>query len=275
MTATMTMMPSIVLPTLLLTFGCPDSPERTGGDRAAAPTFRGVTCEGTYPKHLQGVCTDGKQALFWCFTDRLVKTDLDGRVLNQIPVGDHHGDLCHHDGKVYVAVNFGQFNRAEGAADSWVHVYDAETLEEQARHPVPEVVHGAGGIAHHEGRFLVVGGLPEGVGENYAYEYDERFRFRRRHVLASGPTLMGIQTATFAEGRWWFGCYGDPKILLVADERLREVQRFEFDASLGIVGLGGGRYLVARGPCRAGVGCTGVLVRAKRTPAGSLELVRP
>src|SRR5690606_35314489 len=144
-TATTTMMPSIVLPTLLLTLGSPDPPATTGGDRAAGPIFRNVTCEGTYPKHLQGACTDGEQALFWRFTDRLVKTDPDGKVLEQVPVADHHGDLCHHDGRLYVAVNLGQFNRPEGAADSWVYVYDAETLEKLARHPVPEVVHGAGG----------------------------------------------------------------------------------------------------------------------------------
>jgi hypothetical protein len=133
-------------------------------------------------------------------------------------VGDHHGDLCHHDGKVYVAVNFGPFNQPEGAADSWVYVYDAESLEELARHPVPDVVHGAGGIAYHDGRFLVVGGLPEGVEENYAYEYDEPFRFRRRHVVPSSSTLKGIQTATFADDHWWFGCYGEPRVLLKADQ---------------------------------------------------------
>jgi hypothetical protein len=237
--------------------------------------FRDVTCEGTYPKHLQGVCTDGERAFFWSFTDRLVKTDLSGKILKQIRVGDHHGDLCYHGGRVYVAVNFGKFNEPEGAADSWVYVYDAETLGELARHRIPEVVHGAGGIAYHGGRFLVVGGLPNGVKENYAYEYDERFGFRRRHALPGGTTLMGIQTAEFADGRWWFGCYGNPKILLVADEALGAVERYEFDASLGIIGLGDGRFLVARGPCQAGAGCSGALIRARPTPAGGLGLVRP
>lgn len=237
--------------------------------------FQNVTCEGTYAKHLQGVCHDDAQALYWSFTDQLSKTDREGKILKQIPVGDHHGDLCHHDGKIYVAVNFGQFNKPEGAADSWVYVYDAKDLKEVARHPVPEVVHGAGGIAHHGGRFFVVGGLPEGVNENYVYEYDESFRFQRRHVLAGGTTLMGIQTVTFADGQWWFGCYGNPKILLVADEAFGNVQRFEFDAALGIIGLGDGQFLVAREPRRSGTGRGGSLVRAKFNSADGLELVSP
>lgn len=236
-------------------------------EREALP----VTCEGTYPQHLQGVCRDDRGDLFWSFTDRLVKTDAKGRVVKSVPVGDHHGDLCHVAGKIHVAVNFGAFNEPEGKADSWIYTYDAATLAELSRHPVPELVHGAGGIAFDGRRFLVVGGLPPGTEVNYAYEYDEQFRFVRRHVLASGYTRMGIQTAEFAEGRWWFGCYGDPKVLLVADASLGRVERSEFDASLGLIGLGGGRFLVASGPCAAGQGCSGALSPARVGPSGGLE----
>ena len=27
-------------------------------------------------------------------------------------------------------------------------------------------------------------------------------------VVKSGYTRLGVQTAAFADGRWWFGCYG-------------------------------------------------------------------
>jgi hypothetical protein len=87
---------------------------------ADAPTFASTTCEGTYPKHLQGVAADGRQAIFWSWTDALVKTDLQGRLLRRIPADDHHGDLCFAAGKVYVAVNLGKFNAPPGAANSWV-----------------------------------------------------------------------------------------------------------------------------------------------------------
>jgi len=41
-------------------------------------------------------------------------------------------------------------------------VFDAADLKLLSKHKIPEVVHGAGGMAYHGGRFFVVGGLPEG-----------------------------------------------------------------------------------------------------------------
>lgn len=237
----------------------------------AGRRYRAVGCEGVYTHHLQGIAVDG-EAIYWSFTTQLVKTGLDGKVLCQVPVANHHGDLCVHAGKVYVAVNLGRFNRPAGEADSWVYVYDAETLAEIARHPVPEAVHGAGGIAWHDGRFIVVGGLPEGVEENTIYAYDDAFRFRRRHVLPSGYTRLGIQTVTHAGGRWWFGCYGNPAALLVADEGFTLLGRHAFDCALGIAGLPDGRFLAAAGRTVKGVGCTGRVRLAVEDPAAGLRL---
>lgn len=233
------------------------------------PGFRPVACEVSAPKHLQGVCTNDCDALYWSFTDNLLKTDRNGHLLNPVPVADHHGDLCYHDGRIYVAVNLGEFNQAAGRADSWVYVYDADTLEELARHETPEVVHGAGGVACDGERFLVVGGLPEGVNENYLYEYDLAFQFRQRHVLDSGHTHLGIQTAAFFDDTWWFGCYGTPKILLTADAEFQLTGRYEFDCSLGITGLPDGRIFVAKGSCAPG-NCTGEVVEAARRDGGGL-----
>ncbi|WP_246151986.1 CIA30 family protein [Rubripirellula reticaptiva] len=215
-----------------------------------------VLCEGTYKHHLQGVCTD-EISIFWSFTTTLVKTDMEGKVLNTISVANHHGDLCFHDGKLYVAVNLGKFNDPEGNADSWVYVYDAETLTELARHETQEVFHGAGGIGYRDGHFVVVGGLPDGVEENYVYEYDSEFKFLKKYIINSGHTRLGIQTATFANDRWWFGCYGDPKILLVTDTDFRMQGRYEIDCSLGIEGMTHGRLLVGSGRCEKDNGCAG------------------
>jgi hypothetical protein len=219
--------------------------------------FKGVVCEGTYRHHLQGICTNDRDAIYWSFTTTLVKTDTKGKVLKQIPVGNHHGDLCHVDGKIYVAVNFGRFNDPKGYADSWVYVYDADDLSLHAKHETQEVFHGAGGIEFRGGHFFVVGGLPDAVDENYVYEYDGRFKFVKKHVIESGHTHLGIQTAAFANGQWWFGCYGDPKILLVTDADFRMKGRYEFDCSLGIVGLPDGHLLSASGRCEKDKGCWG------------------
>jgi len=233
----------------------PSASSNTNGGQVTAE-FRNVKCEGTYRHHLQGVCVDD-QAIYWSFTTTLVKTDFNGKLLKKIPVANHHGDLCHHNGKLYVAVNLGKFNDPNGNADSWVYVYDAKTLKETARHAAQEVFHGAGGIGFRDGKFFVVGGLPDTLKENYVYEYDGEFKFVKKHVIASGHTFLGIQSAAFAHDRWWFGCYGAPKILLVTDANFKMIGRYEFDCSLGIEKMSEGRLLSATGRCTASQGCSG------------------
>lgn len=219
--------------------------------------YGNVECDGTYRHHLQGICTNDHDFVYWSFTTTLVKTDTAGNVTKKIEVANHHGDLCYHDGKIYVAVNLGRFNDPAGNADSWVYVYDADDLSLASKHETQEVFHGAGGIGYRDGRFFVVGGLPDGVQENYVYEYDGNFKFVKRHNITSGHTHLGIQTAAFAHGKWFFGCYGDPKILLVTDEAFNMLGRYEFDCSLGIVGVMNGQLLSAGGKCEKVKGCSG------------------
>ncbi len=209
-----------------------------------------IKCEGLYPMHLQGVSTDKKTNIYWSFTNELVRTDLNGKVLDRIKVLNHHGDLCFKDGKVYVAVNLGRFNELPGQEDSWVFVYDSGNLKELARYKVPELVHGAGGISSYKGNFFVVGGLPQGFTENYIYQYDTNFKFIKRHVIPSGYTYKGIQTAEFHEGQWWFGCYGNPK-LMKTDEQFRVLDRNDFDASLGIVGYSAKKLFIGNSKSNA------------------------
>ena len=218
-----------------------------------------VHCAGDYQHHLQGVCTNEVDAIYWSFTTELVKTDQRGKVRQRIPVANHHGDLCFHAGKIFVAVNLGRFNDPAGNADSWVYVYDAASLDLLARHATQEVFHGAGGIGVRDGRFYVVGGLPDGVAENYVYEYDADFTFIKKHVIKSGWTQLGIQTATYHNGAWWFGCYGAPQILLQTDAQFQMQGRYEFDCSLGIVGVAQDQFWVARGPRNEQGRCLGVL----------------
>lgn len=237
-----------------------------------AGAFKATTCEGAYPMHLQGVTTNQKDSIFWSWTDSIAKTDLNGKLLKRIKADNHQGDLCFHEGKIYVAVNLGKFNDPAGRADNWIFVYDANDLALLKKHPVPEVTHGAGGIAFHQGRFIVVGGLPPGVGENYLYEYDPSFKFTKKHILKSGYTLMGIQTAAYAHGSWWFGCYGKPQVLIRTDDNFQILGKWEFDASLGIEGLPNGKLLIGQNSNTKGVGYTGRVIPANIDPAKGLKL---
>lgn len=234
--------------------------------------YKPTQCEGYYSGHLQGIAIDGEGNIFWSFTTKLVKSDADGKLLKAIDVANHHGDLTYVDGKIYVAVNLGEFNNSQGKADSWVYVYGADDLEFLSKHEVQEVEFGAGGIAHHQGKFLVVGGLPEGYDENYVYEYDPEFQFKGRHVVDSGYTLLGIQSAEYAEGHWWFGCYGKPQQLVVADDEFAVTGRYNFDCSYGIAGIAPGRFLVTSGPAVPGKGRTGAVQFA--VPEAEKGLVR-
>lgn len=211
----------------------------------AAYAAEDITCEGQYGGHLQGIATDDAGAIYWSFTVDIVKTDAEGRLLAHVEAPDHQGDLTVTGGRVYVAVNLGAFNEEAGQADSWVYVYDGGTLELLDTHPVPEAVHGAGGIAHADGRFYVVGGLPPGHDVNYVYEYDAQFQFIARHTIPSGYTRLGIQTACHALGRFFFGCYGYPEnsALLITGSTFTGCEHHDTHTNVGIAHLGNGRFL--------------------------------
>ena len=237
--------------------------------------FGEVACDGDYQHHLQGVCTDNDAAIYWSFTTQLIKTDRQGQVLKQVSVANHHGDLCFDGGKIYVAVNLGRFNDPNGNADSWVYAYDAKTLDLIAKHETQEVVFGAGGIGTNKDRFYVVGGLPDGVEENYVYEYDAEFQFVKRHIINSKWTHLGIQTATFHDDAWWFGCYGTPAILLKTDSEFKLLGRHEFNCSLGVIGVAPDRLLFAKGPKDPTGRCLGSLHLARPDSKHGLIATQP
>lgn len=211
-----------------------------------APTLpTEIVCEGQYTHHLQGVASNGVDAIFWSFTTTLVKTDLKGRALVRLTVPTHHGDLCVVGDKVYVAWS-NKFN-APGA-DSKVYIYSAADLALLKVVPVPEASFGAGGIDARDGHFFIIGGLPEGYEENYVYEYDGDFRYLKTHVLATGYTKLGIQTACFHDDCWWFGCYTveGKKGLIKTDAELRLLGVYDVSPAIGLIGWGKDHFLMAK-----------------------------
>ena len=204
-----------------------------------------IVCEGQYPHHLQGIATNGIDEIYWSFTTVLVKTDLEGNVLARVEGPYHHGDLCYADGKVYVAWS-NHFNKPD--ADSKVYIYDAEDLTLLEIRDVPEVTFGAGGMDAHDGHFFIIGGLPEGYEENYVYEYDGEFNHLETHVIPSGYTRLGIQTALIHDGYWWFGCYrvDGKKGLLKTDLAFELVGIYDVSPAIGLIGWGEGQFLMAQ-----------------------------
>ena len=96
---------------------------------------------------------------------------------------------------------------------------------------------------------------PKASRRTTSYEYDHKFEFTKRHVVESGHTRLGIQTAAFSDGRWWFGCYGGQ--LLECGRNFEMAGRFDFDCSLGIAELPDGSLLVAGGRSDKQNGCSG------------------
>ena len=90
-----------------------------------------------------------------------------------------------------------------------------------------------------------MGGLPDETEVNYVYEYTADFTFEKKHVVQSGHTHLGIQTACFAHDRWWFGCYGDPRVLLVTDAEFRMKGKYELDCAYGVERFGDDQLWVA------------------------------
>ena len=65
------------------------------------------------------------------------------------------------------------------------------------------------------------------------YEYDKNFKFIKRHVIKSGWTRLGIQAATFAQGHWWFACYGS--VLLKVTPEFEVVGKYNFNCGYGVL----------------------------------------
>jgi len=185
---------------------------------------------GLFPLPLRGIAADPDGAVYWSWTDRIVRTSSAGDVLAAVDVRGHQGDLTWHDGCVVVAVNQTKSDDSGEGHDSWVWVFDDKSLEVVARHRLPEVRYGVSGICWAADRYVVGGGLPVNSRDlpdaaNEVHEYDAGFRWLRTVRLPSSCSGLGIQTAEFAYGRFFFGCYGEPPCVLVASPDLRQVER--------------------------------------------------
>ncbi|MBR4673591.1 MAG: hypothetical protein IKP00_03925 [Victivallales bacterium] len=211
---------------------------------SAVVTAKTITCEGTYKGHLQGIDSDG-QFIYWSFTNAIVKTDMEGKVLIKVDALRHSGDPCLLNGKLYVPVNRGRFNQPIGASKDSIQVYDAETLNLLKTVPITEYPHGAGAIGTFNNHIFLTGGLTEGSPSNIIIEYTEELEFVKRHE-SQGFTKRGIQTLKRMHGFWWAGVYDKPPIMLCDDNFTVLARPSGPGLSVGMAALKDGTILVAR-----------------------------
>jgi len=171
-----------------------------------------IACEGTYPYHPQGVATDGTN-VYWSFTTVLVKTDLTGKLLATYAEkarGDGHiGDLCCRGGHVFAGINRG-FASDETRPGDEVWEFDGG-LGLVRKYPTPETIWCNNGLEWFGGSFWIVASAPDRCAYNFVFEYTPEFKFRRCLPIASGWTMVGVQTILHYRDRLLFGHYGAPR----------------------------------------------------------------
>ena len=211
-----------------------------------------IRCAGEYAGHVQGIATDGN-TLYWSFTNTVVRTDLNGRVLARYALSGHGGDPCFAAGKLYVPVGsrFNQEPRKKNRPENFVQIL-SPGLKPLNAVPLVNFKYGAGGIACRNGHFFVVGGRPSGRPGNTIHEYDANFKPLRSHDI-NFDSESGIQTINFTpEGRCLIGCYGVGNFATELDGKWRVVRRPRPNVALGVIPLGGELYLIARSIPAAG-----------------------
>lgn len=192
---------------------------------------------GGFSGHLQGIAGD-ESGIYWSFYDTVLKTDWKGREIASTSIPVHAGDLCLHDGKLYISVCYRDRKRivAEGGS-GWVYLLDT-ALKPLGKRALPETPR-PDGITFHQGKFYI-GGDDFGHDlhpSNTVSIYDANFKFLRKVRVDTGaPTRYGVQTLTSFGDRILAGFYssGKPSVFLYG-ENLTPRECFPFSVSTGIL----------------------------------------
>ncbi len=169
--------------------------------------FAPVRITPKYQGHLQGFCADDN-ALYLAFTTVMVKADYHGNILLEKPIDSHAGDVCLHEGNIYVAHDV----RAKGAeTGSFVTVLDTD-FNQLKRIPLPKPMR-PDGIAFLNGSFFIgndqFGKEPHPL--NHIHQYDENFVLQKIHAIDIGATQYGVQTMAGVNNELWMGFYMNPR----------------------------------------------------------------
>ena len=210
-----------------------------------------LTFTGTNPAgHVQGLASDGK-VIFRAFDYGIIKSDMNGKFLKKadckmLPGKSwmHAGSPCLADGKLYVPVNFGSFNRNLNGKPSlnYIQIFDLELNFISSFH-VPEVEHGAGCITYANGRFFVSGGRAYQMSGNAVFEYDKNFKFIRKYDIDI-TSYVGVQTIAFDGKYFWLGCFGNRSMSYRLARDFKDITYYDFKSSFGLSPLPSGKMLI-------------------------------
>jgi len=169
--------------------------------------FKPIRIPPKYRGHLQGFCVDDN-AIYMSFTSMMVKADYDGNILLEKPIESHAGDICLHEGKIYIAHSV----RAKGAeTGGFVTILDTD-FNQQKRIPLPQTPQ-PDGIGFLNGAFFIgndeFGKEPHPT--NYIHQYDENFIFQKSHTVEIGNAHYGVQTIAGFNNELWMGFYMNPR----------------------------------------------------------------
>ena len=174
---------------------------------AKSLAYDSIKSDGKWPYHCQGVATDG-ESIYWSFTTVLVKSDLRGKTVDTFRIDrGHMGDLCFHEGRLFVGVNNGSAPDGTRIGDE-VWEFDAMTLNRLKVHPTPQTIWCNNGVEWYDGHFWVVCNASQDCVYNYVFQYTPDFRFKCCRRIASGWTEHGVQAILLAKGKMMFACYG-------------------------------------------------------------------
>lgn len=200
-----------------------------------------IRCQGWSSGHLQGLASDG-ESIFWSFTSIVYKTDYTGKVLLKKEVPGHHGDLCCHDGKLYVTVSF-RLAKPVGIReyDAFIYIYNASDLSLVKKYDISNsVTFGVDGIEWFKDKFYV--GDDKGkcidVNHNTILVFSPDFNLLERKEVP-GLTMYGVQTITWSGGYFWLGNYirNSDTPTLQLDENLNFVAWHRMSIAIGALPL--------------------------------------
>jgi hypothetical protein len=222
--------------------------------------------------HMQGFTTDG-EAVYWSFTDSLVKTNLSSTVLGQVPVKTGHlGDITYYNGRIYGTV-MGNNLRGKPWGEwtgFYVNVYDSGSLSlidvlrlDDCYFMYEERTDGFRGIDGitvlplEDGETHLMIACSTWSEERYdrqiILEYTLDGRLVDKHFVKTGNTMFGIQNLSrdSETGEYWFSTYGAEidfqrrMTLYRVSADFELLGEYDFFTAYGFEPLGGGRFLAS------------------------------